>query len=98
KEWREWMSDVSSKSSGVLSQKIFFNMLRKAQDVLQLQSPAKSRQARNIFINIGTKVPHSAIDSQDYAEGVKHFKPDLASVGADVEKEKVRFRDMKTAW
>jgi hypothetical protein len=97
-EWEKWKSDVSTKSSGVISQKIFFSMLQKAQNLLQLQSKAKSRQARNVFINIGTKVPASGIDSQGHAEGVKYFKPDLASVSTDVDKGNVRFCDMKTAW
>src|SRR5271168_4618642 len=73
-------------------------MLQKAQNLLQLQSTARTRQARSVFINIGTKVPASGIDSQDHAEGLKHFKPDLASVSTDVDKENMRFCDMKTAW
>jgi serine/threonine protein kinase len=61
KEWREWTSDISGKSSGLASQKTCFNMLQKAQEVLQLQSTARSRQARSVFINVGTTVPGSGI-------------------------------------
>jgi serine/threonine protein kinase len=98
-EWREWISDLSRKSSsGLASRKTCFNMLQKAQEVLQLQSTARSRQARSVFINVGTTVPGSGINSPDHADGVKLFKPDLASVATDVGKEHVRLCDMKTAW
>ena len=88
-EWIEWQLDVS-KSSGMTSQKIFFRMLQKAQEVLQAESTAKTRQAHNVFINIGTKVPGSGISNDDYAEGLKFFNPDLASIVTDVDKENVR--------
>ncbi|KIW99551.1 uncharacterized protein Z518_11290 [Rhinocladiella mackenziei CBS 650.93] len=97
-EWKKWWSDMVSKSSGIISQNIFFRMLRKAQEVLQAQSTAKTRQAQNVFINIGTKVPKSGISNEEYAEGLKLFKPDLASIAIDVNKENVRFCDMKTTW
>ncbi|KIX00545.1 uncharacterized protein Z518_09610 [Rhinocladiella mackenziei CBS 650.93] len=97
-EWKKWRSDMVSKSSGIISQNIFFRMLRKAQEVLQAQSTAKTRQAQNVFINIGTKVPKSGISNEEYAEGLKLFKPDLASIATDVNKENVRYCDMKTTW
>ncbi|KIX04887.1 uncharacterized protein Z518_05758 [Rhinocladiella mackenziei CBS 650.93] len=97
-EWKKWRSDMISTSSGITSQNIFFRMLQKAQEVLQAQSTAKTRQAHNVFINIGTKVPGSGISNQDYAEGLKLFRPDLASIATNVDKENVRFCDMKTTW
>ncbi|KIX10702.1 uncharacterized protein Z518_01786 [Rhinocladiella mackenziei CBS 650.93] len=97
-EWKKWRSDMVSKSSGIISQNIFFRMLQKAQEVLQAQSTAKTRQAQNVFINIGTRVPKSGISNEEYAEGLKLFKPDLASIAIDVNKENVRFCDMKTTW
>src|SRR4051794_30353598 len=92
------MSGVSTKNFKVISQSILKNMLGKAQTVLQFQSTTRSRQARSVFINIGTKVPNSGNDNQNNAEGVKFYKPDLASVATDVDKENVRFCDMNTAW
>ncbi|KIX01880.1 uncharacterized protein Z518_07819 [Rhinocladiella mackenziei CBS 650.93] len=97
-EWKKWRSDMASKSSGITSQNIFFRMLRKAQEVLQAQSTAKTRQAQNVFINIGTRVPKSGISNEEYAEGLKLFKPDLASIATDVNEENVKFCDMKTTW
>ncbi|KIX00078.1 uncharacterized protein Z518_10215 [Rhinocladiella mackenziei CBS 650.93] len=97
-EWKKWRSDMVSKSSGIISQNIFFRMLQKAQEVLQAQSTAKTRQAQNVFINIGTRVPKSGISNEEYAEGLKLFKPDLASIAIDINKENVRFCDMKTTW
>ncbi|KIX00091.1 uncharacterized protein Z518_10228 [Rhinocladiella mackenziei CBS 650.93] len=97
-EWKKWRSDMVSKSSGITSQNIFFRMLQKAQEVLQTQSTAKTRQAQNVFINIGTRVPKSGISNEEYAEGLKLFKPDLASIATDANEGNVRFCDMKTTW
>ncbi|KIX03382.1 uncharacterized protein Z518_06934 [Rhinocladiella mackenziei CBS 650.93] len=70
----------------------------KAQEVLQAQSVARTRQAHNVVINIGTKVLGSGIGNEDYAECLKVSKLDLASIAIDVDKENVRFCDMKTTW
>jgi len=95
KEWKEWQSDMLAKSSGLISQNCFFRMLQKAQEALQ--STAKSKQPRSVFVNIGTKAP-VGIDNEDHAGGLKLFKPDLATVAPNVDEEKLGHRDMKTTW
>ena len=96
KEWKEWQSDMHAKSSGLISQNRFFRMLQKAQEALQYT--AKSKQPRSVFVNIGTKVPASGIDNEDHAGGLKLFRPDLATVAPHVDKENLRYCDMKTTW
>jgi hypothetical protein len=58
----------------------------------------RQHQAWSIIINIETKISGSGISRQDYPTDVSIFKPDLASVATDVDREKVKFCDMWTAW
>jgi len=89
-EWNEWQSDMLAKSSGLVSQNLFFRLLQKAQEILQRQSTAKAKQSRSVFVNIEI--------GNDNNAGVKLLKPDLATVATHVDKESLRYCDMKTTW